>query len=53
MPFSLTGGEDDGHAIIIIIIIIIINIKQRQKRSGERDTMITIKMAAGMEQKNK
>lgn len=54
LQVSLTGGEEqkqDRHAIMIIIIIN--NIKQRQKRSGERETMITIKMTAGMEGDNK
>jgi hypothetical protein len=53
LQVSLTGGEEqkqDRHAIMIIIII---NIKQRQKRSGERETMITIKMTAGKEGGNK
>jgi hypothetical protein len=52
LPVYLIGeGEEKGdrHAIIIIII----NVKQRQKRSGERETMITIKTTAGTEQKNK
>ena len=52
LPVSLRGEEEereDRHAIMIIIII---NVKQRQKRCGERETMITIKMtAAGTEQR--
>lgn len=54
LAVSLTGGEEhegDRHAIMIIIIIN--NIKQRQKRSGERETMITIKTTGGMEENNK
>jgi hypothetical protein len=53
LPVSLRGEEEekreDRHAIMIIIII---NVKQRQKRCGERETMITINMtAAGTEQR--
>ena len=52
LPVSLRGEEEereDRHAIMIIIII---NVKQRQKRCGELETMITIKMtAAGREQR--
>lgn len=54
LAVSLTGGEEpegDRHAIMIIIIIN--NIKQRQKRSGKRETMITIKTTAGMDGNNK